>query len=231
MNGRTTGTRGADEASFFMDLPRFAPAGTSTRRHGQERIRPVRLYGALGREFGRIHRLAVASPAEAIRALCVLLPDFETRLQQSDESGIAYACFVGRKNIVDDEIMYPVGADDIRIAPLLAGSKRAGAFNLMIGQKLLKVVAPISLAMGDFEGAQLALGLSGAAFSASRIDQWMMPTPESFGARKSVDNGASYNFNGPVNTTNQGSAVPLLYGELITGSAVISAGLYAEDQV
>ena len=35
-----------------------------------ERIRTVRLYGWLGRAFGREHRLAVASPAEAVRALC-----------------------------------------------------------------------------------------------------------------------------------------------------------------
>lgn len=223
--------RGAEKAPFFMEIPRFAPAGAPGRTIGQEKIRPVRLYGGLGQEFGRSHSLAVGSPAEAIRALCVLLPDFEARLLQSEERGIAYACFVGRKNIADEEITYPVGTDDIRIAPLLAGSKRAGAFNLMIGQKLLKVVAPISLALGDLEGVSQSLQAAGAAFLSSRVDQWMATKPETFGARKSVDNGASYNFNGPVNTTSQGSAVPLLYGELITGSAVISAGLYAEDQV
>ena len=44
------------------------------------------------------------------------------------------------------------------------------------------------------------------------------------------DNGASYNFNGPVNTTAQGNPVPLLYGEMFVGSATISAGIYSEDQ-
>ncbi|HCW20974.1 MAG TPA: phage tail protein, partial [Achromobacter sp.] len=49
--------------------------------------------------------------------------------------------------------------------------------------------------------------------------------------RDSPDNGASYNFNGPVNTSAQGIPVPVLYGRMIVGSAVISAGIYAEDQV
>ena len=40
-------------------------------------LREVRLYGALGREFGRVLHLAVATPAEAVRALRAVLPGFE----------------------------------------------------------------------------------------------------------------------------------------------------------
>jgi predicted phage tail protein len=47
---------------------------------------------------------------------------------------------------------------------------------------------------------------------------------------ESANNGASYNFTGPVNTTAQGNPVPVLYGRMIVGSAVISAGIVAEDQ-
>lgn len=56
-----------------------------------ERIRTVRLYGWLGRAFGREHRLAVASPAEAVRALCALLPGFEKALADSGERGVRFA--------------------------------------------------------------------------------------------------------------------------------------------
>jgi len=41
-----------------------------------EKLRTIRLYGPLGTRFGREFRLAVDSPAEAVRALCVLLPGF-----------------------------------------------------------------------------------------------------------------------------------------------------------
>jgi len=43
------------------------------------------------------------------------------------------------------------------------------------------------------------------------------------------NDSASYLFNGPVNTTEQGNAVPVLYGRLIIGSQVISASLSAYD--
>ena len=36
---------------------------------GPEVLREVRLYCVLGKRFGRVHRLAVASASEAVRAL------------------------------------------------------------------------------------------------------------------------------------------------------------------
>ncbi|AMP15481.1 hypothetical protein CPter291_3244 [Collimonas pratensis] len=36
--------------------------------------------------------------------------------------------------------------------------------------------------------------------------------------------------NGAVNTQAQGNPEPLLYGEAIVGSVVVSGGIYAEDQ-
>ena len=39
---------------------------------------------------------------------------------------------------------------------------------------------------------------------------------------------ASFLFNGPVNTAEQGGPVPLVYGRVITGSHVVSSGLSTE---
>ncbi|SAI70462.1 Phage-related protein%2C tail component [Bordetella ansorpii] len=69
----------------------------------------------------------------------------------------------------------------------------------------------------------MALALGG-------ITQMLAPQQRGLSTRDSPDNGASYNFNGPVNTTAQGNPVPVLYGEMFVGSAVVSAGIYAEDQ-
>lgn len=57
------------------------------------------------------------------------------------------------------------------------------------------------------------------------------PSPRGLSTKDSPQNQASYVFNGPVNTTAQGGPVPVLYGELEIGSAVASAGIYAEDQL
>jgi predicted phage tail protein len=50
------------------------------------------------------------------------------------------------------------------------------------------------------------------------------------GTDEQANNRPSYNFNGAVNTEAQGHCVPLAYGENMVGSAVISAGIYTEDQ-
>ena len=75
-----------------------------------------------------------------------------------------------------------------------------------------------------------AVASLGTALMLGGVMQLLSPQQKGLSAKDSPDNGASYNFNGPVNTTAQGNPVPLLYGELIVGSAVISAGIYSEDQ-
>lgn len=63
------------------------------------------------------------------------------------------------------------------------------------------------------------------------VMQMLSPPPKGLGAQDSPNNRPSYSFNGPVNTNAQGNPVGLLYGELVVGSAVISAGIYAQDQL
>jgi predicted phage tail protein len=187
-----------------------------------EKLREVRLYGRLGARFGRIHMLAVSSTGEAIRALCVLIPGFERALADSEAHGVRYACFIGKKNIGEEEMRQPVGSDSIRIAPVLAGSKRAGLFQTVLGAAML-VVGAITW--------QPWLMQMGAAIALGGVIQLLSPQQLGLSSQDNPGNGASYNFNGAVNTDAQGGPAPLLYGRHITGSATISAGIFAEDQV
>ncbi|RLK45939.1 tail assembly protein [Cupriavidus plantarum] len=192
-----------------------------------ERIRTIRLYGKLGARFGRVHRLAVDSAAEAARALCVLLPGFRHELSSSEERGVRYAVFVGKDNLTEKRLHEPPGGNDIRIAPILQGSKRAGVFQIIAGAILVVVGAVLSYF--SF-GAGAPLMKLGAAMIVGGVVQMLSPQPRGLSAKDSPNNGASYNFNGPVNTSAQGNPVPILYGRMIVGSAVISGGIYAEDQ-
>jgi predicted phage tail protein len=194
-----------------------------------EKLRTIRLYGKLGTRFGRVHRLAVLSPAEAVRALRVLLPGFERELMTSKDRGISYAILAGQRHLKADQLQQPVGDDDIRIAPVIQGAKSGGVFSAILGAVVIAASAvgsyfapgnPFS-AIGYKFGAALILG---------GVAQMLSPQQKGLATKDSPDNGASYNFNGPVNTTAQGNPVPVLYGRMIVGSAVISAGIYAEDQ-
>lgn len=193
-----------------------------------EKIRTIRLYGKLGARFGRVHRLAVANAAEAARALCVLLPGFKQELATSEERGIRYAVFVGKENVGEDRLHEPPGGQDIRIAPVLHGSKRGGVLQTIVGVVLVVVGAVISYFGGGLGAPIMKIG---AAMILGGVVQMLSPQPRGLSAKDSPNNGASYNFNGPVNTTAQGNPVPILYGRLVVGSAVISGGVYAEDQV
>lgn len=202
-----------------------------------DQLRTIRLYGYLGAQFGRVHRLAVASCAEAVQALCVLLPGFERELMTSKDRGVGYACFLGRRNLADDQLFDLAGQEDIRIAPMVQGAKRGGLFTLVLGAALFfaapYLVNPATAGLLGEGGAMVfgaGVGSMGKLLMLSGVTQLLSPQQKGLSTADGPDNGASYNFNGPVNTSAQGNPVPLLYGELIIGSAAISAGILAEDQ-
>ncbi|WP_223482383.1 tail assembly protein [Stenotrophomonas sp. OVS01A] len=194
-----------------------------------ERLRTIRLYGQLGSRFGRSFRLAVNSPAEAVRALCAILPGFQQYLARAKENGMAFAVFVGRQNLTKDQLQDPPGNEDIRIAPVLLGSKRGGALQTIIGVVLIiisyvfPVTAPYLLEPG------IAMVIGG-------VVQMLGPQPKGLGSQDSPENRPNYSMNGTVNTQAQGNPVPVAYGGhdtkgMLTGSAVISGGIMAEDQL
>lgn len=204
-----------------------------------ERIRVVRLYGVLGARFGRVHRLVVNSAAEAVHALAVQLQGFEQFFYEAKDRGMVFAVFHGRRNIGQDELGHPPGRAEIRIAPVIAGSKRSGGLQTVIGIAIIAVASYFSggLAAG---GASLfgtaggavwtAVGAVGISMALSGVTQMLTKSPTGLDAKDGADNRPSYSFGGPVNTQAQGNPVPLGYGRLIVGSAVLSAGIYAEDQ-
>ena len=140
----------------------------------------------------------------------------------SSEKGLRYAIFNGKENVSEDDLGKPTGRDVIRIVPVIAGSKRAGLIQTVVGVVLIAVGSYF----GQTWAVQLGIGLTiGGAM------QMLSPQAKGLGTQDGPNNRPSYSFNGPVNTSVQGNPVPLLYGRMIVGSAVISAGIYSEDQM
>ncbi|MEN5285743.1 tail assembly protein [Stenotrophomonas lactitubi] len=192
-----------------------------------ERLRTVRLYGQLGSRFGRSFRLAVNSPAEAVRALCAILPGFQQYLSRAKENGMAFAVFVGKQNLTKDQLQDPPGQEDIRIAPVLLGSKRGGVLNIIMGVVLIVV--------GVYT-QNYNLVIQGAVMVVGGVVQMLGPQPKGLGSQDSAENRPNYSMNGTVNTQAQGNPVPVAYGGhdakgMLVGSAVISGGILAEDQL
>lgn len=182
----------------------------------------VMLYGVLGARFGRVHHLAVASGAEAIHALCMKIPGFKRFLRFSEERGLNYAIFRGKKNLSESEIgMRQDTVEPIRIAPIVIGSKGGGLFATIAGLALVVIGAVTQ---------QYYLVAAGAGLMIGGIAMSMSPSPAGILDKEGDGNRPSYAFGGAVTTMAQGRCKPLLYGERDIGGALISAGVFSEDQ-
>ncbi|RFT11101.1 tail assembly protein [Providencia rettgeri] len=197
-------------------------------------LKTIRLYGILGAKFGRVHRLAIDSPREAIKALSVLYDGFEQFLANAHLKGLEFAVFKGKRNINEDEL-YLKTCEDIRIAPVIKGSKRGGFFQTVIGVALIATATYFTGGLGaafTAGGWAGTAAMTGAAMALGGVMQMLSPQPSGLSMRQDTDNKPSYAFGGAVNTTAQGNPVPLLYGldRREVGGAIISAGIYTEDQ-
>lgn len=192
-------------------------------------LRTIQLGGVLGKRFGRVHRLAVANAAEAVHALGSLLGGFDAFLTQAKDKGMGFAVFYGKdRSLTEDELTFPVrGEDVIRIVPMVLGAK-SGWVRIIIGAVLV-IVGYVLTAFG-YGAIGVPLANMGWAMIIGGVIQLLTPVPKGQSSRDKGENTPSYSFNGPVNTQAQGATVPVLYGELIVGSAVVSAGINAVDQ-
>lgn len=194
------------------------------------RLTTIRLYGVLGARFGRVHKLAVQTSAEAVKALCINLDGLESYLMNAKKNGMTFAVFRGKRNVGVEDFKDLAGDSDIRIAPIMEGAKKAGMFQTILGAVL--VVAGIVVTGMTFGSAGvIGAGMisAGIGMMAGGIYQMLSPQPKGLQGRDDPDNKPSYAFGGSVNTLAMGNPVAILYGEREIGGAIISAGIVAED--
>jgi len=186
-----------------------------------------KLRGAL-RQFGKSYPLAVRTPAEAVKALCVQIPGFERYISNAKSRGLEFAVFRDKRNIGERELNYN-GTGDITIAPVITGSKRGGSLQTIVGGVL--IAAAYVLSFTPFAAASPFLYSAGAAMSIGGIIQMLSPQAGGLKTSAAPENTPGYAFGSAKNTTASGNPVPLCYGKRRVGGAIISAGIYAEDQV
>ncbi|MEG5319321.1 tail assembly protein [Enterobacter hormaechei] len=178
--------------------------------------------------FGKIHHRLINKVSEAGTALAKTIPGFESYMISSKSRGLTFAVFKGKKNIGVDDLGFPVTGEVIRIVPVIIGGKKAGVLQTVLGAVL--VAAGAVLSFTPWAAASPFLYKFGAAMMLGGVVQMLSPQPSGIASKQSADNRASYAFGGVTNTAAQGYPVPLLYGKRLIGGAIISAGIYVEDQ-
>lgn len=194
----------------------------------QEVMTRIELSGEPGKIFGKIHHRLINKVSEAGTALAKTIPGFESYMISSKSRGLTFAIFKGKKNIGVDDLGFPVTGEVIRIVPVIIGGKKAGVLQTVLGAVL--VAAGVVLSFTPWAAASPFLYKFGAAMMLGGVVQMLSPQPSGIASKQSADNRASYAFGGVTNTAAQGYPVQLLYGRRRIGGAIISAGIYVEDQ-
>ena len=188
-------------------------------------MREIRIYGALAKFLKRrVFRAEVASAAEAVRFLVANFPAVEKHMADQH-----YRVSLGQRDLDLEEIHDPAGQQMIKIVPVVAG---AGAVGRIIAGVALIALASI-VTFGTLGGVVAAGVLNSMVFGVGvslvlgGVAQLLTPVPKmnATGMDSTNDPRKSYGFSSIQNTSRQGTPVPIVYGEVITGSIVISAGI------
>ena len=196
-------------------------------------LRKIKLYGKLAKFIGhRVLEADVATAAEAVRFLLANWPELEAHM--SDQH---YRVSIGTYDLELEELHHPAGAAPISFVPLVAGAGAVGRIIAGIALIALAIALPgIGLAAGakgaavifgtTFSSISLGIGFAGLSLVLGGVAQLLTPTPKvPQGADKQDDPRKSYSFSGIQNTSRAGTPVPIVYGETVVGSVVISAGI------
>lgn len=192
-------------------------------------MRTIRLNGELGKKYGRVHKLDVMTPAEAIRALCANYPEMQQDIIASSEKGVGYKCIADKAALGEEELHYPMSRS-FSITPVVAGAGKIGSIILGVALIAASFVMPAFTPV--FSAGGLTFGFSasatfwlGAALTLGGVAQLLSPVQKPNKDGKTNQNDY---FSGIANTNQQGVPVPIGYGRAIVGSVVVSAAITVE---
>tara|TARA_R100000278_G_scaffold107363_1_gene84133 strand:+ start:2418 stop:3068 length:651 start_codon:yes stop_codon:yes gene_type:complete len=195
-------------------------------------LRKLKLYGDLAEHLGvKEIEIDVATVAKSIKCLLAYYPKAESYMMNR-----SYRVLVEDRPTELEELHYPAGKGDIKIIPVITGEGGRGLGSILLGGILIgaAIIAP---------GAGFALGSGGMGFVATGgavaspfmatvgnlgvvlllggITQMLTPLPQT----PKEDPEKSFAFNSPVNVSRAGLVIPLIYGQALVGSSVISAAI------
>ena len=200
-------------------------------------LRKLKLYGELAEFVGhKEFEIQVDSLGKAVSFLVNNFPQVEKYMNPQ-----YYQVKVGNYAVDQEEIHHPIGQEDIHIVPVIAGAGR-GLGKILLGAALIGLVfmtggASFTAAGGlEFKASILggaflnkSLTYLGAYLVLSGVSEMLFPLPKPPSFESEEDPRLSFSFGGTQQTGRAGTPVPLVYGEIFTGSVVISGGIDTEQ--
>ena len=208
-------------------------------------LRKLKLYGELATFVGhKEFEIQVHNLPQAISFLVNNFPQVEKYMNPKH-----YLVKVGNYEITENEIHDPIGQQDIHIIPVISGAGGDTFNTILLGAALIgasfffpgaglfgtvstsgQIAAGTTLTgftAGGTVGTLIGTGISaiGAGLVLQGVGNMLYPTQDpSFEDNPQI----SFNFSGTQNTARAGTPVPIVYGEIFTGSVVISGDIDTE---
>ena len=200
-------------------------------------VRNVYLYGFLKENFGEVHRLDIMSVGEAMLAIGTQFQNFRDMIKDK-------SFYVLKGEDLDDcedlgceniNLVMQQTKGDFHIVPVAEGhgGGSRGLWTAVIGVVLIAAswyiggAAGWGTTLGTFAKAGIGIGVS---LTLTGISQMLSPIPDmtdSYSEREKER--PSFLFDGPINRTEQGGPVSIIYGEFIVGSVTIGGAIDVEE--
>ena len=203
-------------------------------------LRKIKLYGELAKFVG--HKEFEVKVDSLSHAVSFLINNFEGI--EKYMSPKHYQVKVGDYAVDESELCHPIGQEDIHFIPVIAGAGR-GIGKVLLGAALIAGAFMFSpMTLGSFTAKGIAAGATpfakigflakaslyvGTSLVLSGVSDMLFPLPKFEGFESEEDPRLSFNFNGIQQTSRAGTPVPIVYGEIFTGSVVISASVDTEQ--
>ena len=199
-------------------------------------LRKLKLYGELAEFVGhKEFEIQVDSLAKAVSFLVNNFPQVEKYMNPQ-----YYQVKVGNYVVDKEEIHHPIGQEDIHIVPVISGAG-GNVGIILLGAALIAGAFMFSpLTLGSFTAKGIAAGATpfakigfmakaavglGGALVLSGVSDMLFPVPKPQEFKSEQDPQLSFSFSGTQNTSRAGTPVPIVYGEIVTGSVVISGAI------
>ena len=195
-------------------------------------LRKLKLYGELAEFIGhKEFEIQVDSLSKAVSFLVNNFPQVEKYMNPQ-----YYQVKVGNYAVDEEEIYHPIGQEDIHIVPVISGAG-GGMRKVLLGAALIGIAfatggASLTKSGLVFEASRLggaylaqAFVYTGAFLVLNGVSEMLFPLPKPKEFKSEQDPQLSFSFSGTQNTSRAGTPVPIVYGEIVTGSVVISGAV------
>ena len=217
----------------------------------------ILLLDDLGKKYGETHvYYNLRTPADAIKLLCINYPEFAKDLLTSHKQGIFYKLTQVNQELDYTELNLPIGSHDLVVTPVISGSKGVGKVLLGVGLVIatggfgtgaglslfgntgLTGIAAVTAKVGSAVGMTLLIN----GVSQMLAPQPTLPDTIDFDGAftnfsggpgslvKGADGKQSFAYTGPTNVSGLGKTIPVVYGQVLTGSLIVGAQIEPESE-